>query len=57
MRFQSVDEIKKSLRGAVEIDGQVRVVDGEKFRGEAIDRMVFNAVFHENHGGIPGGVG
>ncbi len=43
-----MDEMTKSLYGAVEINGKVRVVDREKLRGEAIDRLVFNGVFHEN---------
>jgi fructose/tagatose bisphosphate aldolase len=48
MRYQSMDEMKKSLQGVVEIDGKVRVLDKEKLRAQAIDRLVFNGVFHEN---------
>ncbi len=51
MRYQGMGEVKKDLQGAVEIveiDGKVRVVDREKLRGQAIDRLVFNGVFHEN---------
>lgn len=51
MRYQSMDELKSSLQGAVEIgeiDGKVRVVNQEKLRGQTIDRLVFNGVFHEN---------
>ncbi len=48
MRYQSMDEMKKSLHGIVEIDGTVRVVNKEKLRGKAIDQLVFNGVFHEN---------
>jgi len=48
MRYQSTEELKKSLQGIVEMDGKVRVVDKEKLRGQAIDRLVFNGVFHEN---------
>ena len=48
MRYQGMDELKKSLQGIVEIDGKVRVVSKEKLRGQAIDRLVFNGVFHEN---------
>ncbi|HEY2989123.1 MAG TPA: class II fructose-bisphosphate aldolase [Candidatus Binatia bacterium] len=48
MRYQSMDEMKKSLQGVVEIDGKVRVLDKEKLRSQAIDRLVFNGVFHEN---------
>ncbi len=47
MRFQSMEEIKKSLLGIVELNGQARVLDREKLRGAAIDRLVFNSVFHE----------
>ncbi|MEK6602674.1 MAG: class II fructose-bisphosphate aldolase [Candidatus Binatota bacterium] len=48
MRYQSMDELKKSLEGIVETDGEVRVVNPEKLRGQSIDRLVFNGVFHEN---------
>jgi fructose/tagatose bisphosphate aldolase len=48
MRYQGLDEMKKSLQGVVEFDGKVRVLDKEKLRGQAIDRLVFNGVFHEN---------
>ncbi|MGH7770594.1 MAG: class II fructose-bisphosphate aldolase [Candidatus Binatia bacterium] len=48
MRYQGLDEMKKSLQGVVEFDGKVRVLDKEKLRGQAIDRLVFNGVFNEN---------
>ncbi|MBI2989246.1 MAG: class II fructose-bisphosphate aldolase [Deltaproteobacteria bacterium] len=48
MRYQSMGELKKSLEGVVDINGKVGVVDQEKLRGQAIDRLVFNGVFHEN---------
>ena len=48
MRYQGLEDLKKSLQGVVEIDGRVRVMDREKLRGQAIDRLVFNGVFHEN---------
>ena len=48
MRYQGMDEMKKGLQGIVEIDGKARVVDKEKLRGQAIDRLVFNGVFHES---------
>jgi fructose/tagatose bisphosphate aldolase len=48
MRYQGLEEMKKSLKGVVEFDGKVRVLDKEKLRGQAIDRLVFNGVFHEN---------
>lgn len=48
MRYQSMDDLKKSLAGIVETDGKVRVANPEKLRGQAIDRLVFNGVFHEN---------
>ena len=48
MRYQELEDMKKSLQGVVEFDGRVRVLDKDKLRGEAIDRLVFNGVFHEN---------
>lgn len=48
MRYQSMDEVKKSLQDIVEIDGKDRVLDKERLRDEAVDRLVFNGVFHEN---------
>ena len=48
MRYQGLEDMRKSLQGAVEIDSRVRVLDKEKLRGDAIDRLVFNGVFHEN---------
>ena len=48
MRYQGLEEMKKSLQGVVEFDGKVRVLDKGKLRGQAIDRLVFNGVFHEN---------
>ena len=48
MRYQSMDELKKSLQGIVETDGKVRVANKDLLRAQAIDRLVFNGVFHEN---------
>ncbi|SRR5258706_771646 len=48
MRYPSLEEMKKSLQGVVESDGQTRVLDQQKLRGEVIDRLVFNGVFQEN---------
>src|SRR3970282_2345390 len=48
MRYQSMDDLKKSLAGIVETDGKVRVAHPEKLRGQGVDRVVFNGVFHEN---------
>ena len=48
MRYQSMEELKKSLQGIVSIDGKVRVANKDLLRGQAIDRLVFNGVFNEN---------
>jgi fructose/tagatose bisphosphate aldolase len=48
MRYQGLDEMKNSLHSVIETDGKARVLDPEKLRGQAIDRLVFNGVFHEN---------
>ena len=48
MRYQSMDELKKSLQGIVDADGKVRVANKDLLRAQAIDRLVFNGVFHEN---------
>jgi len=48
MRYRGAEEIKSSLSGIIEIDGAVRVLDQERLRSEAIDRLVFNGIFHED---------
>jgi fructose-bisphosphate aldolase, class II len=48
MRYQGVEELKKNLNGVVELNGSARVLDAEKLRGQAIDRLVFNGVFSED---------
>jgi fructose/tagatose bisphosphate aldolase len=48
MRYHGVDELKRSLNGVVESDGNPRVLDPEKLRGQTIDRLVFNGVFSED---------
>ena len=48
MRYQGVEELKKSLNGVIESDGKGRVLDAEKLRSQTIDRLVFNGVFSED---------
>jgi fructose/tagatose bisphosphate aldolase len=48
MRYQGVEELKKSLNGVIESDGKGRVLDAEKLRSQTIDRLVFNGVFNED---------
>jgi fructose/tagatose bisphosphate aldolase len=48
MRYQGVEELKKNLNGVVELNGNTRVLDADKLRSQAIDRLVFNGVFSED---------
>ncbi|MBI4528278.1 MAG: class II fructose-bisphosphate aldolase [Deltaproteobacteria bacterium] len=48
MRYKSVDELRTNLAGVVSLDDKTAVLDREKLRGAAIDRLVFNGVFHED---------
>ncbi len=49
MRFKNAGEIQETLKGIAETkNGKVVVLDAGKLRGEIWDRLVFNAVFHEN---------
>lgn len=40
--------MEEELRGIVKVDGVTRVLDKERLRRDAIDRLVFNGVFHED---------
>jgi hypothetical protein len=49
MLFRTAIDIENALRGVLQIkDNDVEVVDAEKFRETCIDRLVYNAVFHES---------
>ncbi|HYE35528.1 hypothetical protein [Methylocaldum sp.] len=49
MLFQTAIDIESTLRGILEIrDNEVDVVDADKLRENCIDRLVYNAVFHES---------
>ncbi|MDH5478006.1 MAG: class II fructose-bisphosphate aldolase [Nitrospinota bacterium] len=45
MRVANTDDLKKIVEGCATVDGQVKVTDPAAFRGEVIDRLVYNAVF------------
>ncbi|MBI5642023.1 MAG: class II fructose-bisphosphate aldolase [Deltaproteobacteria bacterium] len=49
MEFKSIGEMFDSLKGAArEKGGAVEVLDEKALRGEAIDRLIYNAVFNNN---------
>jgi hypothetical protein len=49
MLFRTAVDIESALRGILEIKGnEVDVVDADKLRERCIDRLVYNAVFHES---------
>lgn len=49
MLFRTAVDIESALRGVLEIRGnEVEVVDADKLRETCIDRLVYNAVFHED---------
>ncbi len=48
MRFVSVEDMELYLKPYVETAGEVNVLDRNGLRGEPIDRLIYNAVFHEN---------
>jgi len=48
MRFMSVEDMDEYLKPFVETDGGVKIKDLDGLRGEPIDRLVYNAVFHES---------
>lgn len=47
-RFMSVEDMETYLAPCVRTKGEVKVLDKAKLRGEAIDRLAYNAVFHED---------
>ncbi len=49
MLFRTAVDIESAFRGVLEIRGnEVEVVDADKLRETCIDRLVYNAVFHED---------
>ena len=48
MRFMSVEDMENYLAPCVQTEGEVKVLDPKKLRGEPIDRLAYNAVFHED---------
>lgn len=49
MLFRTAVDIENALRGVVEVrDNEVEVIDADKLRETGIDRLVYNAVFHES---------
>lgn len=48
-RDQKAVDLENTLRGILEIrDNEVHVIDADKLREKCIDRLVYNAVFHES---------
>ncbi|MBI5179143.1 MAG: class II fructose-bisphosphate aldolase [Nitrospinae bacterium] len=48
MRFMSVEDMEQYLAPCVQTEGGVKVLNKAKLRGEPIDRLAYNAVFHED---------
>ena len=48
MRFMSIEDMEEYLKPVCQTEPEVKVLDREKLRGEPIDRLVYNAVFHES---------
>jgi hypothetical protein len=49
MLFKNAQHIKDALEGIIAIEGnELRVVDSDDLRERLIDRLVYNAVFHES---------
>ncbi len=48
LRFMSVEDMENYLASCVQTDGKVKILDAKKLRGEPIDRLAYNAVFHED---------
>lgn len=49
MLFQNAVAIESALRDVLEIKGnEIKIIDDDKFRERCIDRLVYNAVFHES---------
>lgn len=45
MKVSSVDELKSIVSGCADVADAISVTDSEAFRGEPIDRLIYNAVF------------
>ncbi len=48
LRFMSIEDMEEYLKPYVETAGEINVLDPEGLRGEPIDRLIYNAVFHES---------
>ena len=48
MRFMSIEDMEEYLKPIVQTEPELKILDREKLRGEPIDRLVYNAVFHES---------
>jgi fructose/tagatose bisphosphate aldolase len=44
----SIEDMEEYLEPTVRTEPEIKVLDREKLRGEPIDRLVYNAVFHES---------
>lgn len=48
MKVASVEELKLIVEGCADVGDSVTVTDPQKFRGEPIDKLVYNAVFADD---------
>lgn len=46
MKCLTLSELNQVLSGCAEINGGIKIRDAEKFRGEPLDQLVYNAVFN-----------
>jgi len=49
LRFLSIEDMEEYLLPFVDTDDEVKVINADGLLGEPIDRLVYNAVFHESH--------
>jgi len=49
MEWNSLDDLKKACKGSFEIlKGRLEIIDEKRFRNEAVDKLVWNAIFAAN---------
>ncbi|MBI3582269.1 MAG: aldolase, partial [Nitrospinae bacterium] len=48
LRFMSVEDMENYLAPCVQTEEKVKILDAKKLRGDPIDRLAYNAVFHED---------
>ncbi len=49
MRYKDINYLNDSLKGVLEkVNGSIKTLDESRFRGSLLDRLTFNAVFHED---------